>query len=148
MPSSIATSDTVRAVLRWIMAAFFVLAGVLHLRAPDEMLMIMPSFVPYPREVIFLTGIFEFIAAAALLTNRFRIRAGVALALYSLAVWPANIKHAFEGIHVAGIPDTWWYHGPRLIAQPLIIWWALYCSGTIDWPWRKGGSATPPSSSQ
>ena len=77
------------------------------------------------------------VAAAALVTRRFRVWAGIALALYSLAVWPANIKHAFEGIHVAIIPDTWWYHAPRLALQPIIIWWALYCSGAVDWPWRR-----------
>jgi hypothetical protein len=52
-------------------------------------------------------------------------------------VWPANIKHAFEGIDIAAIPSSWWYHGPRLLAQPVIIWWALFCSGAIHWPWRK-----------
>jgi uncharacterized membrane protein len=127
--------------MRWIMAALFAAAGVAHLRAPEAFLMITPGFVPFAREVILLTGLFEIAAAAALVTRPLRRSAGVALALYSLCVWPANIKHAIEGIDVPPIPSTWWYHAPRLALQPVIIWWALYCAGVIDWPWRRRGSA-------
>jgi hypothetical protein len=21
--------------------------------------------------------------------------------------------------------------------QPVLIWWALFCAGVIDWPWRR-----------
>ena len=56
----------------------------------------------------------------------------------------ANIKHALDHIVLPRIPDTWWYHGPRLAFQPMLIWWALFCAGVIDWPWRRringGGS--------
>jgi uncharacterized membrane protein len=71
------------------------------------------------------------------MTVRLRRLAGTMLALYAVCVWPANIKHALESISVPGIPDTWWYHGPRLALQPVFIWWALFCSGAIDWPWRR-----------
>lgn len=138
------SSEAARAVMRWIMAAFFVAAGIAHLRAPDQLLAITPDWVPYAPQVIFLTGLFEFAASAALVTQPLRYYAGIALALYALAVWPANIKHAFEAIHIAAIPDTWWYHGPRLVAQPFIIWWALYCADVINWPFR--GKFTPTSS--
>ena len=121
-----------------MMAALFTVAGVAHLRAPEPFLMITPGFVPFARKVILLTGLFEIAAAAALVTRPLRRSAGIALALYSLAVWPANIKHALEGIDVPPIPSTWWYHAPRLALQPVIIWWALYCADVIDWPWRRG----------
>jgi len=49
----------------------------------------------------------------------------------------ANIKHAIEGVAVAHIPSSWWYHGPRLVLQPVIAWWALFSAGAIDWPWRR-----------
>ena len=45
--------------MRWIMAAFFVAGGVAHLAAPQALLAITPGWVPFPRPVIFLTGIFE-----------------------------------------------------------------------------------------
>ena len=130
------SSGSVRAVMRWIMAAFFAAAGIAHLAAPAPFLEITPAWVPFASQVIFLTGLFELAAATALLTRPLRRRAGIALAVYALCVWPANLKHALDGIDIPPIPNTWWYHGPRLALQPVIIWWALYSAGVIDWPKR------------
>ena len=124
--------------MRWILALFFILAGVAHLRVPDALLAITPGWVPFPREVIFATGVFELVAAAVLVFSaRWRTWAGIALAVYAICVWPANFKHAFEGIDIGYVPSSWWYHAPRLALQPVIAWWALFSSGAIDWPWRR-----------
>ena len=64
-------------------------------------------------------------------------RAGVGLAVYALAVWPANFKHAIDGVDLPFIANSWLYHGPRLALQPVIAWWALYCAEIIGWPWRR-----------
>ena len=40
------------------------------------------------------------------------------LAVYAVCVWPANIYQAFWHVHVWPLPDSWWYHGPRLALQP------------------------------
>lgn len=130
-----------RAVMRWIMAAFFAGGFVLHLAAPDALVQITPDWVPFPRDVVFITGALELLGAIALLVPRLRRWAGVMLAIYVLAVWPANIKQAFAHIVLPPIPDSWWYHGPRLALQPVLAWWALFCAGVIDWPfraWRRG----------
>lgn len=129
--------NIVRAAMRWILAAFFILAGYAHLTRPDALLSITPDWVPFAPQVIFVTGLLEFAGAAALVSRPLRWWAGAALALYAVCVWPANIKHAFEGIQIAGLPSSWWYHGPRLAMQPVIIWWALFSAGVTDWPWRK-----------
>jgi uncharacterized membrane protein len=132
-----ADSGAGRAAMRLIMAVFYAAAGVLHLAAPDKLLAITPDFVPFAKQLIFITGLCEIAGAVALPTQRLRWAAGVAFALYALLVWPANIKHAVEGIAIPGMPTSWWYHGPRLALQPVIIWWALYCAGVTDWPWHK-----------
>jgi uncharacterized membrane protein len=126
-----------RAIMRWMLAAFFAAGGVAHLTAPQALLSITPDWVPLAPQVIFFTGLFEIAAAAALITRRLRVWAGVALAVYTICVWPANIKHAIEGIAVPHIPSSWWYHGPRLALQPVIAWWALFSADAIDWPWRR-----------
>lgn len=129
--------DTTRAIMRWILAVFYSAAGVAHLFIPDKLLAITPSWVPFAPAVIFITGWCELAGSIALVTKPLRWWAGVALALYAICVWPANFKHAFEGIDLPYISDSWLYHGPRLALQPVIVWWALYCSGVIDWPWRR-----------
>jgi uncharacterized membrane protein len=130
-------SDNARAIMRWILAALFAAAGVAHLAAPDKLLAITPSWVPFAPQVIFVTGLCEVAGAVALVTRPLRKPAGIALAAYALCVWPANFKHAIDQIDLPHISNSWFYHGPRLALQPVIIWWALYCSEVIDWPWRR-----------
>lgn len=99
--------------------------GIVHLVATERFLPIMPGWVPAPRLVVIGTGLCEIAGALALFVPRLRRIAGIMLALYAVCVFPANIKQAVEGIAVPPIPDTWWYHGPRLALQPVMVWWAL-----------------------
>ena len=126
-----------RAALRAALALVYLAAGALHLSAPDAFLPILPDAIPYPREVVLLTGGCEILGAVALLTPRLRRLAGVMLAAYAVCVFPANLKHAFAGVHVEGLPDSWAYHAPRLAAQPLLVWAALFAAGVTDWPFRR-----------
>ena len=122
--------------MRLAMAALFVAGFALHMRAPEALARMTPPFVPLPYDVALITGWLELMGAIGLLVPRTRSAAGIALALYILAVWPANIYQALAHIAVPPIPDTWWYHGPRLALQPILMWWALFASGVIDWPFR------------
>ena len=128
--------ETGRRRLRYALAAVYVFIGVVHLVAADAMLPLMPDWVPQPRLVILATGLCELAGAVGLLTHRFRRAAAIGLALYAVCVYPANLKHAFDHIHIAGLPDSWWYHGPRLAFQPVFVWAALWAGGLIDWPFR------------
>ena len=130
-------SHTSRAILRWSLAAFYVAAGLAHLTAPDQLLAITPSWVPFAPQVIFITGLCEIAGAVALVTKPLRRWAGVALAAYAICVWPANFRHAIDGVQLPYIANSWLYHGPRLAFQPVLVWWALYCADVIDWPWRR-----------
>src|SRR5215469_7367251 len=107
-------SDRVRAIMRWVIAVFYMAAGVAHLAAPRQLLLITPDWVPFAPQVIFLTGIFEFAGSIALLTKPFRSWAGIAMAAYAVCVWPANFKHAIEGVSLPFITNSWFYHGARL----------------------------------
>ncbi|MGJ4887638.1 DoxX family protein [Bradyrhizobium sp. HKCCYLRH3099] len=129
--------DRRRAVMRWLMAAFYAAAGIAHLAIPEPFLRITPSFVPFAPQVILLTGLCELAGAAALVTTPMRRWAGIGLAAYAICVWPANFKHAFEAIDLPLLGSSWLYHGPRLAFQPVLVWWALYSAGIIDWPWRR-----------
>ncbi|SEH31954.1 Uncharacterized membrane protein [Methylobacterium sp. 275MFSha3.1] len=135
-----ASIETWRRRLRYALAAIYGFIGVVHLVATDAMLPLMPDWVPQPRLVILATGLCEIAGAVGLLTGRFRRAAALGLALYAVCVYPANLKHAFEHVHVEGIPDSWWYHGPRLAFQPVFVWAALWAGGLIDWPFggRRG----------
>ena len=124
-----------RTALRFLLAALYFVAGVIHLRAPTGFVQITPLWVPMPYAIVFITGVCEIAGALALaFVPGLRRAAGIALAAYALCVFPANINHAINDIRVGGFDLSWWYHGPRLLLQPLIIWWALWAGDVTDWP--------------
>ncbi len=125
-----------RIVARAVLAAIYLAAGVFHLATPAPFLLITPGWVPFPRQVILATGLCELAGAAGLLTARFRRAAGFGLALYAVCVYPANIKHAMGGL--PGVQLGLWYHVPRLLLQPVLVWWALFAGGLVTWPFRRG----------
>ena len=127
-----------RRIALFVLATAFALAGVAHLTRPSGFVAITPGWVPAPAIVVALTGVAELAGAAGLLIRPLRRAAGIGLALYALCVWPANFNHALNDIPLGGTHLSWWYHGPRLALQPLLIWLPLWASGVIDWPWRKG----------
>ena len=131
------TRHRTQTILRGVLVVFYGVAGIVHIAAPNKFLPIVPDFVPFPRTVVIVTGLCEIAGALALLTHSLRKAAGIAFALYAVCVFPANIKHAFMGVDVPGLPSSWWYHAPRLLAQPLLVWAALFCADVLRWPFGR-----------
>lgn len=118
-------------LVRFGLSLLYGAAGFAHLTFPEPFILITPAFVPWPEAVVAITGVFELLAAVALHVPRLRRSAGLLLAVYALAVWPANLKHAFDGIQIGFLPASWWYHGPRLALQPVLVWLALVAGGWL-----------------
>jgi len=129
--------NRIRTGLRWLLAFAYGIAGTLHLARPAPFLAITPPWVPQPQLVVTATGIAELAGAIGVMIPATRQTAGWGLPLYALCVWPANFHHALAHVAIGGETLGWWYHGPRLALQPVIVWWALWASGTVDWPFRQ-----------
>ena len=132
-----------RSVLRCVLALFYFAAGVIHIVAPAPFLTIMPAWVPAPEATVLWTGIAELLGAIGLaqpFSAPLRRAAAVGLAAYAVCVFPANIHHFALDMakvdHGAGLA----YHVPRMFAQPLLVWLALWTGGVTDWPWKKRAS--------
>ena len=125
--------------MRWTLVALYGAAGVLHLAAPAPFVGITPGWVPRPDLVVAGTGLAELAGAAGLAQGRsltVRRWAGIGLAAYALAVWPANVNHMMLDLSTPERGLGWWYHAPRMALQPVLIWAALWAGGVTDWPWR------------
>ena len=130
----------IRTALRWVLAIFYLIAGYAHVASPEPFLTVMPDWVPAPEEVVFWTGIAEFLGAAALAqpwSERLRKAGAIGLALYAICVFPANINHFALDMSSEDGGLGLAYHVPRMFAQPVIIWAALWASRVIDWPFAK-----------
>lgn len=135
----------IRNALRWLLGVAYAAAGVLHIAAPRPFVAIVPDWVPAPETVVLGTGAAELLGAIGLLqpwSHDLRRAAGRALALYALCVWPANFHHFALDLAKPGQGLGLAYHIPRLLAQPLIMWLALWTSEATDWPFARQGGLT------
>jgi uncharacterized membrane protein len=136
----------IRNTVRWLLALLYLVAGWFHLTVPGPFLAITPGWVPQPEQVIYWTGLAEVAGALALLQPfgpLLRKAAACGLAAYALCVWPANFNHFLIDL---AKPEHGWglgYHLPRLAAQPLLVWAALWAGGVTGWPFgQPTGSAS------
>ncbi|HST96252.1 MAG TPA: hypothetical protein VLJ85_01325 [Geodermatophilus sp.] len=123
-----------RRAARLGMATAMVFAGVAHWLIPTPFVQHLPPWVPAAEVLVLVTGVVEIgLGAALLLRQPWRRGAGLALAAYLVAVFPANVYVAVAGIDVEGQPGGW-YPWLRLPFQVLFVAWALWCTG---WDLRR-----------
>jgi uncharacterized membrane protein len=128
---------TSQTITRHLLALVYTVAGILHIIWPAPFLSITPAWVPWPNIIILLTGICEIAGAIALYNITFRRAAGIALAVYAVAVFPANINHAVLDLGLAQPVLGPWYHIPRLAFQPVLVWAALFAGRVTSFPYRR-----------
>lgn len=129
-----------------MLAAIYLTAGVFHLLRPTPFLAVTPGWVPLPETVILFTGLAELAAVPALLqpwSRGLRRAAGIGLALYAVCVYPANVNHMLLDLARADHGMGLGYHVPRLLAQPLLVWLALWVGDVIEWPFARRVSRNP-----
>lgn len=101
---------------------FFFALG--HYVKTEGMVEMLPSFVPYRHEIIWLTGLWEIGIAIGLLFQKWRYHAGIASIITLIAFFPANIYAASNAIGLGG--HTWGleYLLVRAPLQLFLIWWS------------------------
>jgi uncharacterized membrane protein len=84
--------------LRALVAVFFVVAGAMHFVRPGFYFTIMPPYLPWPMELIYVSGLFEILGGAGLIPGVTRRFSGIGLMLLLLAVLPANIQMLVQNL--------------------------------------------------
>jgi uncharacterized membrane protein len=90
--------NKIKSALVVIFALFFVVAGVMHFVKVGSFAAIVPPLLPFPKLIVWVTGLLEIGMGVMLLCPHFRANVGVMLCLFLLAVLPANIYMAMAGI--------------------------------------------------
>lgn len=93
----------------------------MHFVIPRSYAAITPTWVPYPLEAVYLSGIAEIAGGIGLLIPRLRRAAGIGLIALLIAVFPANIHMLSMAIarDAADLYKTILFF--RLPLQPLLI---------------------------
>jgi uncharacterized membrane protein len=69
---------------------WFALGGVAHFAFTETEMRIVPPYVPWAREAVLVSGVFELLGAAGLVWPRTRRAAGIGLFALTIAVTPAH----------------------------------------------------------
>ncbi len=105
------------------LAALFVSAGLLHFVIPQHYTSIMPPWLPYHTELVYVSGILEMAGGIGILIPSLRRAAGVGLIALLVAVFPANVQMLMNsmGSHASSLSLVLLWL--RLPLQPLLIVW-------------------------
>ncbi|HVE16368.1 MAG TPA: DoxX family membrane protein [Chthoniobacterales bacterium] len=112
-----------RLFLRIALAVFFIAAGVNHFRVPEMYLGIMPPMLPWPRELVWISGVAEIAGGIGVLIPALRRAAAWGLIALLVAVFPANIYAALHGMVINGHDVPAWTLWARLPLQFVFIGW-------------------------
>lgn len=105
----------------YLMAFFYLFAGVQHFRIPRFFLSITPPWVSHPELVNWIVGAIEIILAIGLIIPNTRPWAAWGIIVLLIAVFPANFYHHQKARKKGkGVTGTL----IRLPVQLLLIWWA------------------------
>ena len=78
-------------ILIIISSIFYVLVGIKHFIDPNFFLAIVPPYLPYHLELVYISGLFEILFGVMILFPKYRYWGSVGLILLLIAVFPANI---------------------------------------------------------
>ena len=78
-------------ILIIISSIFYVLVGIKHFIDPNFFLAIVPPYLPYHLELVYISGLFEILFGVMILFPKYRYWGSVGLIILLIAVFPANI---------------------------------------------------------
>ncbi len=99
---------------------WFLLGGVAHFAATDMEVRLVPPYIPWPRAAVWVSGVFEMIGAAGLLSANTRRAAGIGLIALTIAVTPVHVYMLQQPDAFPSIP--YWALQLRLVLQAALIW--------------------------
>ena len=132
---------TGKRVLLWLLALFFVSAGITHFTSAAFFAEIVPPYLPAPWALVYISGVAEILLGLLLLVPATRRLAAWGLVALLFAVFPANIHMALHPVPLQNAPV--WMGQPT----PLQLWLRLPLQFVLAaWAWwftRPAANAAP-----
>ena len=127
----------IKTIFRYLLAVFFILAGVNHFRNPDFYMPMMPPYIPAHEFMVLLSGVTEIVAGVMLLIPA-TIRAGAWFVIAHLIIFMTVHVYMLQEADgkFADIPNAGLWL--RIPIQGLFLLWAYWFTRP-DKP--KGGGA-------
>ena len=124
---------TIKLITIVILSLFYISVGIWHFIDPAWFVQIMPPSLPMHYEAVYVSGFFEILFGAMLLSLRTRYYAAWGLILLLIAVYPANIYLAFneapqKALKITAFDASW----VRLPIQFVLLGLAYWHSRDIE----------------
>jgi uncharacterized membrane protein len=122
----------VAALATWPGATRYALATMLLFTASahftkmrHDLVRMVPDSIPQPMTLIYFTGVCEIAGAIGLLLPSTRQAAAIALIVFFIVVFPANVKAARTGVAVGGKRATpLWLRSSMQVLFIALTWWS------------------------
>ncbi|KTW20844.1 MauE/DoxX family redox-associated membrane protein [Staphylococcus xylosus] len=108
-------------ITRVIFGIVFSIAGILHFKDEQKFRAIIPTYLPFRKAAVLITGVFEVIFGLLLLARKPSTCLKKAIIAFLLAVFPANIYMARNNIPLGGKELPKWALYGRLPLQFVMI---------------------------
>ena len=107
-----------------------------HLVSPEPFAAQVPPWFPAPELTILVSGLIEIgLGVALVVVRRHREAVGWLVAAFFVLIFPGNISQFLTRTDAFGL-DSDLARGIRLLLQPVLVVWALWCTGA--WAgWRS-----------
>jgi uncharacterized membrane protein len=115
-----------RGAAAWALAVMFLFTASAHFpRMKQDLINMVPKVLPAPGFLVHLTGVMEVLGAIGLLVPATRGLAGLGLVALMVAMFPANVNAALNGVPLGGRPPTpLWLRVPMQGLFVGLTWWA------------------------
>lgn len=123
-----------------IVFVWFMGGGVTHFTNPAFFVSIMPPYIGYHLELVYISGVFEIMGAIGILIPRLRQWAGNGLILLVICVTPANVHMWMNPELFPDVPEL--FLSVRLVVQVLLIaliWWSTRMASISTEPASDAG---------
>jgi uncharacterized membrane protein len=126
-------------ILRILLGSFMVLAAIGHLsfqRAAFQAQ--VPDWIPLSKDlVVILSGIVELgLGISMIFWKNQRVNIGIALAIFYVLIFPGNIAQYINKTDAFRL-DTDTARLIRLFFQPVLIVWALWSTGALQYLFKR-----------
>lgn len=122
---------------RLLLGTALLVAGAAHFVSTRTFHAQVPDWLPLDADlVVLVSGVVELLLGLALLLGRHAVVVGWVVAALFVAVFPGNVSQYVTGTDAFGL-DTDRARLVRLFFQPLLVIWALWCTGAWT-AWRGG----------
>ena len=111
---------------RYALATMLVFTASAHFtKMKNDLVRMMPDWIPRPMALVYFTGLCEIAGAIGLLLPSVRQATGLALIVFFIVVFPANVKAARTGVGLGGKrPTPLWLRASMQVLFIALTWWS------------------------